>query len=93
MNTGKNNPKSNLALLRAEIGLTQAAMAKELNCDIKTYRDYEKGKQTPRSDILKEMHKYFASKGKPVSTDYILGLSDFRTPENDYIGSEDRAIR
>ena len=83
---GKNNPKSNLEILRHQLNMTQAEIATELNCDIKTYREYEKGKQVPRSDILIEMYNYFKGKGIPVTTDYILGLSDWRTPETDFIG-------
>ena len=86
MKTGNLYPMTHLEILRKELGLTQAKIASDLNCDIKTYRNYEKGNSAPGAELLIEMHSYFNSKGITVSTDYILGLSDFRTPENDYIG-------
>lgn len=86
MKTGNSYPMTHLEILRKELGLTQAKIASDLNCDIKTYRNYEKGNSAPGAELLIEMHSYFNSKGITVSTDYILGLSDFRTPENDYIG-------
>ena len=77
---------NNLEKLRRELDLTQNEIARDLGCNIKTYRSYEKGHSAPGAELLISMRKYFNDKGIPVSTDYILGLSDFRTPENDYIG-------
>ena len=85
MKKGKYNPK-NILKLRKSLDLTQSEIAGALGCDIKTYRDYEKGKQVPGSGLLLEMYNYYRGQGQPVSIDYILGLSDFTTPENDYIG-------
>lgn len=85
MQKGKYNPK-NILKLRKLLGLTQCEVAGALGCDIKTYRDYEKGKQVPGSGLLIEMYNFYRGQGQPVSVDYILGLSDFTTPENDYIG-------
>lgn len=80
-------PITHLEILRKELGLTQKEIANNLNCDIKTYRNYEKGNSIPGSGLLMEMYAYYKKKGIPVSMDYILGLSEFRTPENDFIGS------
>ena len=86
MKKGKYNPK-NILKLRKELGFTQNEIAGALKCDIKTYRDYEKGKKVPSSGLLFDMYNFYREKEKPVSFDYILGVSDFTTPENDYIGS------
>lgn len=97
MNMSKKSPineqkkESHLKLLRKEKGLTQAQLANILNLDIKTYREYEKGKQLPKSDILINMSDYFK-----VSTDYILNRSNCRSVDNDYIhdilGIDDNSI-
>lgn len=87
MKTGENLPITNLAVLRSDLDMTQSEMAAALECDIKTYRSYEKGTACPGGKMLKNMQSFFCKKGIPVSTDYILGLSDFRSPEKDFIGS------
>ena len=85
------NKKSNLALLRNEKHLTQIQLANELGLTVKTYRDYELGKQLPKTDLLIKLADYFN-----VSTDYILGRSNCRDVDNDYIqdklGLDDNAI-
>ena len=87
MKRGKYSPTTNMAILRDEIDYTQQQIADSIGCDIKTYRDYEKNKQTPSGSMIKEILSFYANKGISVSSDYILGLSDFRSPENEYIGS------
>ena len=96
MEKGKNNPTSNLKRLRKEVGLTQAEMAEAIGCDTKTWRDYELENKSPRTSLLIEMRRFFREKGINVSTDYLLGFSDCRSVENDYIsqitGLSDAAI-
>lgn len=79
----KPNKKSNLALLRNEKQLTQIQLANELGLTVKTYRDYELGKQLPKTDMLIVIADYFN-----VSTDYILGRSNCRGVDNAYISNE-----
>lgn len=87
----QSNKKSNLALLRKEKQLTQAQLSDKLGLTAKTYRDYELGKQLPKTDMLITMADYFN-----VSTDFILGRSNCRGVDNDYIhnklGLDDNAI-
>lgn len=90
----KDLPKkgSNLLILREEKGFTQEDMAQFLGVSVKAYCNYEHGSQLPKSDLLPG----WCEKLK-VSADFILGLSDFRTPEANYIGKEtglnDKAIK
>lgn len=77
----------NLKKLRNEIGYSQVEIADAIGITPKTYRDYENGKQMPQIDNLIALNKLFKDKGVNVSNDYILGLSNFRCPENDYIGN------
>jgi len=86
MKKGSLHP-TNVYKLRNELKLSQTEIAAEMHIDTKTYRDIEKGHTTPRLDTAITMREYYKSMGLIVSLDYILGLSDFRTPENDYIGN------
>ena len=65
-----------LKALRTERGLTQAKLSKELGTKIPNYSTYENGREPPFS-ILCAIAKYFG-----VTTDYLLGLTDARKPEN-----------
>ena len=81
----------NLEKLRKEKGYSsQDKFAKKIGIDRTTYNGYVNGKAIP-SDILIKMAKELN-----VSTDYILGLSDCTSVENDYIskylGLSDDAI-
>ncbi len=57
--------------LRAEKGLTQVALASELNIDKSTIAKYETDKIEPSISMLIVIVKYFG-----VSADYMLGLLD-----------------
>lgn len=80
---------SNLYKVRKELGITQEQFAKIIGCTVKTYRGYEENKPI-NSDYLKAICEYARNKGLIVSADYILGLSDFKSPENDFIGQRMR---
>lgn len=92
----KKYPKSNLEKLRTKIGLTQKKLAEEIGYDVKTYRMCECMKQDLSAAMLKKLIAAFRDHGENVSADYLLGLSDFTSPENDFIGNQtglsDRAI-
>lgn len=59
--------------LRQEKGIEAQEMAKILNVAKSTYSGYENNKSLPSYDILKSISTYFN-----VSTDYLLGLTDFK---------------
>ena len=58
--------------LREEQGLTQKELSKRLGLNSVTYLHYEKSQREPPLSVLVEMAKYFE-----VSTDFLLGLSDY----------------
>lgn len=57
--------------LRKDAGLSQIALAKELNLDKSTIAKYETAAISPSIEILVLFAKYFH-----VSTDYLLGLEE-----------------
>lgn len=57
--------------LREDRDLTQAQMARILNCSQQVYSNYELGQRDIPTDILIKLSRFHN-----VSTDYILGLSD-----------------
>lgn len=64
-----------LKQLREEKRLTQKELAFELSIGSKTISDYERESSSPDNDTLMIIAKFFN-----VSADYLLGLSDERTP-------------
>lgn len=58
--------------LRESKGLTQKQVAQLLNLHSVTYLHYEKSQREPPLQVLAEMAKFFE-----VSTDFLLGLSEF----------------
>lgn len=83
---------SNLERLRKSKKETQKDMAELLGCTIKTYANYEKGKQKPYIKHLLALSDHFG-----VSTDYILGRSNCTDVSRHYIskytGLSDQAIQ
>lgn len=61
--------------LREDADLTQKKIAEALCCSQQVYSDYELGKRDIPTDILIQLAKLYS-----VSTDYILGLTNKRTP-------------
>ena len=59
--------------LREDADLSQAQMAKILNCSQQVYSNYELGQRDIPTSILIELAKYHKT-----TTDYILGLTDKR---------------
>lgn len=63
--------------LRIDADKTQEEIARVLNCKREVYRRYEKGTYEIPVWALIKLAAYYH-----VSTDYILGLSDVRTPQS-----------
>ena len=61
--------------LRKAKNITQQRLAIELGIDQGSISSYEGGKYLPTMEILLRLAEYFG-----VSTDYLLGLSDVKTP-------------
>ena len=67
-----------IAELRKEKGLTQENLAKEFHIDSSLIGHYERGRKIS-IDMLCQIAKYFET-----STDYLLGLTNCKTPKTDY---------
>lgn len=66
-----------LRFLRNERGESLEKIAKFLNVTIQTISNYENEKRDMTPDTLLKLSEYFN-----VSTDYLLGKSDMRNPED-----------
>ncbi|HEM3666834.1 TPA: helix-turn-helix domain-containing protein [Streptococcus suis] len=67
-----------LKQLRKEAGLTQKSIADHFNIKQPTYSQWEQGKRGPSDDTLQRFASFFN-----VSTDYLLGNSEIRNPEEE----------
>ena len=65
-----------LKLLRKELKKTQTDIANVLGITVSAYGNYELGQREPDNANLVKLARYFN-----VSTDYLLGLSDDRSPK------------
>ena len=63
--------------LREDSNLTQAEIAKHLHIKQNTYSQYENGQRQLPLSCLIALAKFYKT-----STDYILGLTDTKTPYN-----------
>ncbi len=70
----------NLYNLRKEKGLTQDELCSALGITRTAYNSWENGSSKIKSDVLELLADYYH-----VSIDYLLGRSDCRSVENDYI--------
>ncbi len=61
--------------LREDADITQKELAEHLHIKQNTYSQYENGHRQIPISVLIELAKYFST-----STDYLLGLTDERTP-------------
>ena len=66
-----------LKYLRTERGENLEKVAEYLNVSIQTISNYENEKRDMTPDTIIKLAEYFG-----VSTDYLLGKSDIRNPEN-----------
>ena len=62
-----------LKSLRLEAGLTQKEISEKLSISQPQYARWEAGKRSPTSETLQKFADFF-----DVSTDYLLGKSDFK---------------
>lgn len=62
--------------LREDKDLTQKEMAHILNCSQQVYSNYELGQRDIPTDILIKLARFHN-----VSVDYLLGLTDIRSPK------------
>lgn len=62
--------------LREDKDITQKEMARMLNCSQQVYSNYELGQRDIPTDILIKLARVHK-----VSVDYILGLTDIKTPK------------
>uniref|UniRef100_UPI0013E08FE9 helix-turn-helix domain-containing protein n=1 Tax=Veillonella caviae TaxID=248316 RepID=UPI0013E08FE9 len=65
--------------LRAERNMTQETLAKLLGVGKTTISMYENGNSTPNDDIKIQLSKHFN-----VSTDYLIGNSDYKNWREEY---------
>ena len=65
-----------LKLLRKELKKTQSDLANILGITVSAYGNYELGQREPDNANLVKLARYFN-----VSTDYLLGLSNERSPQ------------
>lgn len=78
---------------RKESGQTLRGLAKDLEVSLGVLSDWQNGNKTPRGDSIIKLAQYFE-----VSADYLLGLTNARTPDADlrtvaeYTGLSERAI-
>lgn len=72
MKIGSKLPEGRLKKLREQRDLTQEQVKNKIGCDLKTYRAWEKEGNYPSADYLIGLAQLFG-----VSTDYLLGLSDY----------------
>jgi len=79
--------------LREKQGLTQKQMSEDpcLDLNINTLASYERNLREPKIDMIIKLARYFH-----VTTDYLLGTSEYETIENDSISKQiplsDKAI-
>ena len=66
-------PFPNIRNLREDHDLTQADVAKVLNCSQVSYSYYEIGRRDIPTEVLIKLSKYY-----DVSTDYLLGLTSVK---------------
>lgn len=67
-----------LKILRKEKGFRQDEVARELKIGLSTYGYYEQGKSVPSAATLDRLASYYG-----VSTDYLLGKSEFRNARDE----------
>lgn len=66
-----------LKSLRKEAGLTQKEIADHFKTSPQSYAQWEKGLRNPSKESLEKLAQFFN-----VSTDYLLGNSELKNPED-----------
>ena len=65
-----------LRQLREDRGLTQSAVADDLNCDQSLYSKYERGERSLPLDLAVKLAQVYG-----VSLDYLVGLTEDPAPK------------
>lgn len=79
--------------LREKQGLTQKQLSEDpcLDLNINTLASYERNLREPKIDMIIKLARYFG-----VTTDYLLGVTEYKTASNDSISKQiplsDKAI-
>lgn len=76
--------KNRLMELRKERGFTRESFARHLGIPFSTLRNYELSINEPREEFWISISQYF-----DVSLDYLLGISNERTPLKTNVSTED----
>lgn len=75
--------KNKITALRKESGFNQTQVADSINCALKTYQNYEQGRNFPTLEYASKLADLYN-----VSIDYLLGRSDLTQIDNDFISKE-----
>ena len=75
--------KNKITALRKESGFNQTQVADSINCALKTYQNYEQGRNFPTLEYASKLADLYN-----VSIDYLLGRSDLTQIDNDFISNE-----
>lgn len=65
-----------IKILREELGLKQEELANKMSVSPSSIGMYETNKREPNNELILKLAQFFG-----VSTDYLLGKSDIRNPE------------
>ena len=65
-----------IKILREELGLKQEELANKMSVSPSSIGMYEINKREPNNELILKLAQFFG-----VSTDYLLGKSDIRNPE------------
>ena len=65
-----------IKILREELGLKQEELANKMSISPSSIGMYETNKREPNNELILKLAQFFG-----VSTDYLLGKSDIRNPE------------
>ena len=74
---------SRIRVARRGLGLSQRKLADELDVTERTVRHWELGTSLADTAAVADMSKLFG-----LSTDYLLGISDFTKPENEFLSEQ-----
>ena len=73
--------KNRIIKLRKDFGYNQTEVAQKIGCVLKTYQNYEQGRNYPTLEYATNLAELYS-----VSIDYLLGKSDYKSIDNEEIG-------
>ena len=73
--------KNRIVKLRKDFGYNQTEVAQKIGCVLKTYQNYEQGRNFPTLEYATNLSELYN-----VSIDYLLGKSDYESVDNESIG-------